>query len=76
MCLYCNQRFQNTTAAQRHMDSKGHTKMAYEGESLLEYEEFYDFTRMNQDDSSMNVDGEGVVADIDGTGFEMTLPSG
>ena len=68
MCLYCNQQFQDTTATQRHMDSKGHRKMKYEGDTLLEYEEFYDFTSANEAESAKD--------DVDGTGYEMTLPSG
>ncbi|OQV20189.1 putative Zinc finger protein 622 [Hypsibius exemplaris] len=76
MCLYCNQRFQETTAAQRHMESKGHTKMGYEGEFLLEYEDFYDFTSANENDAATEKDPNDEAYDLDGTGYEMTLPSG
>ena len=56
------------------MDSKGHTKMGYEDDFLLEYEDFYDFT--NQNETSENTDSETDCQDLDGTGYEMTLPSG
>ena len=73
MCLYCNQTFHDVIATQRHMDSKGHAKMGYEGEFLLEYEDFYDFTRANEEESAAS---SGDVEDLDGNGYEMTLPSG
>ncbi|GAV06081.1 hypothetical protein RvY_16116 [Ramazzottius varieornatus] len=71
MCLYCNQQFQDTTATHRHMDSKGHRKMRYEGDTLLEYEDFYDFSAADEGE-----EGKEAKEDLDGTGYEMTLPSG
>lgn len=78
LCLFCNQRFHDTLAVQRHMESKGHRKMGYEGDYLLEYEDFYDFSTPEEEGTentpAASGDEEGVV--LDGTGFEMTLPSG
>ncbi|XP_055329398.1 cytoplasmic 60S subunit biogenesis factor ZNF622-like [Paramacrobiotus metropolitanus] len=71
-CLFCNQSFKDTTAVHRHMDAKGHNKMGYENEFLLEYEDFYDFSE--NADSDGPADDENAV--LDGSGYEMTLPSG
>lgn len=78
VCLYCNQRFQDTTAVQRHMESKGHAKMGYENEFLLEYEDFYDFSDENEEEGAVADEDldDGDAGVIDGSGYEMTLPSG
>ena len=47
MCLYCNKKsrtFQTVEAVQKHMRDKSHWKIDYEGESALEYADFYDFS--------------------------------
>lgn len=47
LCLYCNKRsrtFPSTEAVQKHMRDKGHSKIDYEGDSALEFAEFYDFS--------------------------------
>lgn len=77
LCLFCNQHFQNQTAVQRHMESKGHTKLGYEENYLLEYEEFFDFSPEGEGEESDAPSGR--VDDdlaLDGSGYEMTLPSG
>lgn len=46
MCLWCNERgkaFHSTKSAQQHMLDKGHCKMLHEGDTLLEYADFYDY---------------------------------
>ena len=47
VCLYCNKKsreFPSVEAVQKHMRDKGHSKLDYEGDSALEYADFYDFT--------------------------------
>ncbi len=47
MCLWCNVRskaFQSLSAVQKHMSDKGHCKLMYEGNAMLEYSRFYDYS--------------------------------
>ena len=44
MCLWCNEKGKRFTAAsdvQKHMLDKGHCKLIHDGESLIEYDEWY-----------------------------------
>ena len=48
LCLYCNERgkqFHSVEGVQHHMVEKGHCKILFEGDSALEYADFYDFTK-------------------------------
>ncbi len=83
MCLWCNVRskaFQSLSAVQKHMSDKGHCKMRYEGDALLEYSRFYDYSasypegeRGHDDDEE---DEEVEAHKLDDTGYELVLPSG
>merc|ERR1711962_1500114 len=59
MCLWCNERgkkFETKEDVQRHMVSKGHCKLLHDGETLIEYDDWYDY-------SSSYPDGEGADAE-------------
>ena len=47
ICLLCNNRsrqFRTIQACQEHMVDKGHCMLDYEGDAMLEYADFYDFS--------------------------------
>jgi len=44
VCLWCSTKcYRNVDAVNKHMIDKGHQKMKFEGETLLEYADFYSF---------------------------------
>lgn len=44
VCLWCsNKCYRSLDAVQKHMSDKGHQKMRFEGETLLEYSDFYTY---------------------------------
>lgn len=46
ICLWCNERskaFLSVQAVQRHMVDKGHCKVLFEGDSVFEYSDYYDY---------------------------------
>lgn len=89
ICLWCNDKgktFNSMDSIRKHMISKGHCKMFYEGESLAEFVDFYDYSSSYPDheegmDVDADLDEEGEEADNDGAGvdgeeFQLVLPSG
>ena len=84
-CLYCHssRMFYSIEAIQHHMVDKAHCKMFFEGDSALEYAEFYDYTKSY---SSKSEPGENEVEDGDipvpdnslavNEDLELVLPSG
>lgn len=85
-CLWCSEhgrQFASKKAAQQHMLDKGHTKIKFEqsGESLLEFEDFYDYSssypegEKQGDDDDEEVEPNEITADDD-DGFQLRLPSG
>lgn len=85
MCLYCNDKGKNffsTEAVQNHMVDKGHTKINYEGDAVLEYADFYDFSSSypdyNPDDenSSDDIQGKETTLAVNEQTLELCLPSG
>jgi len=83
MCLWCNTRsklFTSVAAVQRHMRDTGHCKLLLEGDALLEYSEWYDYsTSYPQDedsDENDTVDSEVDVNVLDDSNYQLTLPSG
>lgn len=79
MCLWCNdsgKAFQSSDAARAHMLDKGHCKMLHEGEAVLEYADFYDYSSSYPDGQSENPDEEIEVPEIDDTDYQLVLPSG
>ncbi len=87
VCLYCNSKgkeFHSIEAVQKHMTDKGHCKIFYEGDDILEFSDFYDFTSSYPDaelgDNSESSDTEvslpeGALSVSENTG-ELCLPSG
>lgn len=80
ICLYCQKRFRNMTAVQRHMVDKSHCKIAYEeGVDMDDVSDFYDFTATYEDRDDVEVDEDGNVVDEEletaPTG-ELILPDG
>eukprot|EP00795_Rhopilema_esculentum_P014052 gene14052-5035_t len=85
MCLYCNKKsktFQSVEAAQKHMRDKGHLKIDYDGDSALEFSDFYDFSQsypdhVQHDNIEENEEIESETGlQIDSDTMEMILPSG
>lgn len=78
MCLWCNEKgktFHSADAARRHMQDKGHCKMIYEGISLAEYSDFYDYSSSYPDDESDD-DQEVSIPELNGSEYQLVLPSG
>lgn len=73
ICLWCDKAFHQSDAVQKHMVDKGHCKMRHEGETLLEYADFYDYTTSYPDDGA-----EDVIPDVslEGDEWQLVLPSG
>uniref|UniRef100_A0A1B6EGT6 C2H2-type domain-containing protein n=1 Tax=Clastoptera arizonana TaxID=38151 RepID=A0A1B6EGT6_9HEMI len=81
ICLWCNDRgksFYSLESVQQHMIDKGHCKMFHEGEALLEYSSYYDYSSSYPDHEFTNVtdDEEVSVPILDDTDFQLALPSG
>uniref|UniRef100_A0A915JTA6 C2H2-type domain-containing protein n=1 Tax=Romanomermis culicivorax TaxID=13658 RepID=A0A915JTA6_ROMCU len=84
VCLWCNEkgrRFKSLDAVQKHMIQKGHCRMYHDGEAMLEYEDFYDYSSSYPDagDGKMDVDEEEEdinLSSLEVNGYELVLPSG
>jgi len=51
VCLWCSSKcYRDLGAVRKHMADKGHQKMKFEGETLIEYVDFYSFEGMNDED--------------------------
>ncbi|TKR64559.1 hypothetical protein L596_025069 [Steinernema carpocapsae] len=79
MCLWCGEKsktYKTAKDCQRHMLDKQHTRMCHEGEQILEYLDFYDFSPLysttDGDGDELMEEPEEVIDD----GFSLTLPSG
>lgn len=86
VCLWCNEKgksFYSTEAVQAHMIDKSHCKLFTDGDSALEFADFYDFRSSypdakDGDDVEMK-DGElpdDKTVEFDDDTLELTLPSG
>ncbi|XP_012215333.2 cytoplasmic 60S subunit biogenesis factor ZNF622 [Linepithema humile] len=81
-CLWCNdsgRQLRSAEAARAHMIDKGHCKMLFEGETILEYMRFYNYSSSYPDweDSDVDSDEELPSGDfLDDEGYELVLPSG
>ncbi|RNA28700.1 zinc finger protein 622-like [Brachionus plicatilis] len=85
VCLWCsNKVYRDLRSVQKHMIDKGHQKMKFEGDTLVEYADFYSYGEETDDDyeivddSDLNMSQLSVVDDqiINNEGFELVLPSG
>ena len=85
MCLYCNDKgksFFSLEAVQSHMVDKGHTKMNYEGDAVLEYADFYDFSSSypdynpDEENEGDEIQGRDSTFAVNEQTLELCLPSG
>lgn len=80
MCLWCNDKgkaFYSAEAAQQHMIDKGHCKMLHEGEALLEYGDYYDYSSSYPDDMKAGGEEDEVeVPVLEDCDYQLVLPSG
>jgi pre-60S factor REI1 len=58
------------------MQDKGHCKMLHEGEALAEYADFYDYSSSYPDQQEQNADEDVSIPILDGSDFQLVLPSG
>lgn len=79
LCLWCNEKsksFYSIKSVQQHMIDKGHCKMLHDGDALVEYADFYDYSPSYPDhdavDPNQMIDAN-VLSDED---FQLVLPSG
>lgn len=81
-CLYCSEfgkQFASKKSAQQHMIDKGHTKIKFEnsGESLLEFEDFFDYTASypegHHEGGDEEIESNELPIDDD---YQLRLPSG
>ncbi|KAM0727363.1 Cytoplasmic 60S subunit biogenesis factor ZNF622 [Formica fusca] len=80
-CIWCNdsgRQLQSIGAVRSHMVDKGHCMMLYEGETLLEYMQFYDYSSSYPDAKDADPDTESPKQSVilDDEGYELKLPSG
>ncbi|KMQ98120.1 putative zinc finger protein 622 [Lasius niger] len=78
-CLWCNnsgKQLQSVEAVRSHMIDKGHCRMLFEGETLLEYMRFYDYSLSYPDAKDADPDSEPPKTVLDVEGYELKLPSG
>ncbi|XP_068427036.1 cytoplasmic 60S subunit biogenesis factor ZNF622 [Clinocottus analis] len=82
VCLWCNEKgrsFYSAEAVQSHMTDKSHCKLFTDGDSALEFADFYDFRssypdrKEGEDDEELPHDKN---LDYDDDTLELTLPSG
>lgn len=81
MCLWCNDKgkaFYSAEAAQQHMIDKGHCKMLHEGEALLEYSDYYDYSNSYPDDvkTGSEENDEVEIPVLEECDYQLVLPSG
>ena len=85
VCLYCNDKgksFFSLEAVQSHMVDKGHTKMNYEGDAVLEYADFYDFSSSypdynpDKENEGDEIQGRESTLAVNEQTLELCLPSG
>lgn len=80
-CIWCNdsgRKMRSAQAVKMHMVDKGHCKMLFEGDTMLEYSSFYDYSSSYPDVENANPDEElpELPNVLDDEGYVMKLPSG
>lgn len=58
------------------MIDKGHCKMLHEGDALVEYAEFYDYSSSYPDAETADPNAEVEIPELDDNDFQLVLPSG
>ena len=82
VCVHCNTKgkaFHSLEAVQKHMIDKGHTQLHFEGDSALEYADYYDYRSSYPDcketGAEMGVEGPDSSLLVNDN-MELVLPSG
>ncbi|KAF7389905.1 hypothetical protein HZH68_011762 [Vespula germanica] len=78
-CIWCNdsgKAFQSVESVKAHMIDKGHCKMLHEGDALVEYAQFYDYSSSYPDVETSDPDAEVEIPELDDTDYQLVLPSG
>ncbi|KAK7083267.1 hypothetical protein SK128_011949 [Halocaridina rubra] len=75
-CKWVGNRCPTLDAVQKHMRDKGHCYLNCEGEKLLEYEEYYDYSSSYPDAEGVDPDEEVELDTLDGDAYQLVLPSG
>lgn len=80
-CLYCSEygkQFASKKSAQQHMLDKGHSKikMDQSSETLLEFEDFYDYSTSYPDGEEPTAEVDLDELALDGGDYQLKLPSG
>lgn len=82
VCVHCNTRgkaFRSLEAVQKHMVDKGHTQLFFEGDSALEYADYYDYRASYPDrkEAGVEMGGDGPDTNLSvNDNLELVLPSG
>uniref|UniRef100_A0A0K0E863 C2H2-type domain-containing protein n=1 Tax=Strongyloides stercoralis TaxID=6248 RepID=A0A0K0E863_STRER len=75
-CIYCPEtksRFPTIESCRQHMVDKGHCKISIDGDRIVEYYEFYDYSPLFDEDDEEYIDQDNPMID---EGFSLVLPSG
>uniref|UniRef100_A0A0N4ZYE9 C2H2-type domain-containing protein n=1 Tax=Parastrongyloides trichosuri TaxID=131310 RepID=A0A0N4ZYE9_PARTI len=76
VCIYCSdktRRFPTIESCQQHMIDKSHCKINIDGDNIIEYYEFYDYTPLFDENDDEFIDQNNPMID---EGFSLILPSG
>lgn len=82
VCVHCNTRgktFHSLEAVQKHMVDKGHTQLLFEGDTALEYADYYDYSPSYPDhkEGGKEVDPDATDSSLSvNDNLELVLPSG
>ncbi|GFT77304.1 zinc finger protein 622 [Nephila pilipes] len=76
LCLWCDGKgksFKSVKSVRQHMFDKGHSKMLYEGNVVLDYADFYDYSSIDEAKLNNMCALEDILENAD---YELVLPSG
>lgn len=78
MYIFTGRKMRSAEAVKMHMIDKGHCKMLFEGETILEYSSFYDYSSSYPDAEKANPDEDlpELPETLDDEAYVMKLPSG
>lgn len=77
-CKWVGNRCPTLDAVQKHMNDKGHCFLDVEGDKLLEYQDYYDYSSTYPDagEGAAGPDDEVMVNILSGDDYQLVLPSG
>uniref|UniRef100_A0A0N5BFR1 C2H2-type domain-containing protein n=1 Tax=Strongyloides papillosus TaxID=174720 RepID=A0A0N5BFR1_STREA len=76
VCIYCpetTRRFPTIESCRQHMIDKGHCKITIDGDRIIEYYEFYDYSPLFDENDEEFIDQDNPMID---EGYSLILPSG